>query len=167
MDNSDFTPLKRYDNNFGINSKSQVINFKTGNILSPYIGIDLYQHLIVCYQGRKDRVRVHRLMAEAFFNNASLIDHIDGNKSNNNLDNLRPCSYQENNRKAYAEQTNLQHKWGNSIPIIVENKTTGEKTSLSSMRQAENFTKIDRHRIKTFLEGTRNNLTDFNFYYEK
>lgn len=35
------------------------------------------------------------------------------------------------------------------------------------MREAERVTGIDRHRIKTFLEKTRNNYTDYLFEYDE
>ena len=80
-----FVPLKSMDNNFGINRQGKVKNFKTNKIISSYIGIDCYEHIVLCYKGKRYRKRVHRLMAEAFFNNAKYIDHIDNNKSNNDI----------------------------------------------------------------------------------
>ena len=47
--------------------------------------------------------RIHRLVAEAFIENPNklpCINHIDGNKQNNHIDNLEWCSYSHNNRHA-------------------------------------------------------------------
>lgn len=54
--------------------------------------------------------RIHRLVAEAFIpnpDNLPCIDHIDCNKKNNRVDNLRWCSYAENTR--YASENGLIH----------------------------------------------------------
>ena len=96
----EFIPLASLDNQFGINEDSQIINFKTGHILTPYLGVDMYQHVVICKDGRKIRKRVHRLMAEAFLDNCEVVDHKDSNKSNNILSNLRAVSHSENIRKA-------------------------------------------------------------------
>lgn len=51
---------------------------------------------------RKD-VRIHRLVANAFLNNLNcypIINHKDGNKMNNNVENLEWCSYSQNTNHA-------------------------------------------------------------------
>ena len=47
---------------------------------------------------------VHRLVAEAYITNTHnklFVDHIDHNKSNNNIDNLRWVTMEENNKQRY------------------------------------------------------------------
>ena len=163
----EFVPLKSLNNQFGINELSQVINFKTMHILSPYVGVDNYEHITINMDGRKYRKRVHRLMAEAFLGNCKVVDHIDGNKSNNLLSNLRAVSHSENIKKGYEENTYVNLHKGRGIWIKAVNKNTKEVLLFKSMREAERQLGIDRHRIKTFLEKTRNNYTDYDFYYDE
>ena len=51
------------------------------------------------WEGKVETVKIHRLVAEAFIpnpENKPCIDHIDCNRTNNNVDNLRWVTYKEN-----------------------------------------------------------------------
>lgn len=51
--------------------------------------------------GKRKSVRVHRIVAETFIENPlglPVVNHIDGNKYNNRVDNLEWVSYKENTR---------------------------------------------------------------------
>ena len=65
------------------------------------------------YDGEKIRYfQVHRLVAEAFIpnpDNKPVIDHIDGNKLNNKVNNLEWVTHAENNQRAY--ETGLKRRY--------------------------------------------------------
>lgn len=163
----EYIPLKSMDNNFGINKYAEIINFRTGRIIHPYIGVDMYEHVTLNYKGKKYRKRVHRLMAEAFLHNCKVVDHVDAIKSHNILWNLNPTSHSQNIAKGYKENDYKNPHKGRGIWIIAENKSTKEKYYFKSMRACERFTGVDRHRIKHFLKKERTNLTNYNFYYDE
>lgn len=153
------------DNNFGISKNAKVKNLKTGRIIHSYIGTDCYEHITLQYNGKKYRKRVHRLMAEAFFNNAKYIDHIDNNKSNNDISNLQPISCKENTLKGMdvAKQYHSNVGWFKCLSVKATDKTTNKIYKFDSLRKCEKFTGVDRHRIKTFLRNERPNYTNYTF----
>lgn len=70
-----------------------------------------------CNVGRS-KLRVHRLVAEMFIpnpDNLPVVDHIDGNKSNNNVENLRWVTVQKNTQAAYDIGLNK----GSSVKTIL------------------------------------------------
>jgi len=55
-------------------------------------------------RGKKKNIAIHRLVAQAFLdnpNNYKEVNHKDGNKANNNVNNLEYCSRSQNMLHAY------------------------------------------------------------------
>lgn len=89
--------------NYSINKNGEVRNDKTKHIKNPftnkgngYLMVDLYQN------NKSEKVPIHRLVAEAFIPNPekkATVDHIDGDRKNNSISNLRWATYSENNSR--------------------------------------------------------------------
>ena len=63
-----------------------------------YLKVDLYK------LKKKKRFRIHRLIAQAFIpnpNNFPEINHINGNKQDNSINNLEWCTHSYNMKEAY------------------------------------------------------------------
>ena len=59
-----------------------------------------YLTVVLCKNGEHKTCKLHRLVANAFLpkiDGKTHVDHIDGNRQNNNIDNLRWCTSKENN----------------------------------------------------------------------
>lgn len=98
-----FTRIKGFED-YGIDKKGNVYSFKNGKVLRQ--GKTHKGYLQVCFtvNGKKVTKRVHRLVAEAFLpkeNGKEQVNHKDGNKTNNNVDNLEWCTNSENLKHAY------------------------------------------------------------------
>lgn len=72
--------------------------------LNPPIDSEGYVRVILFKNSKQVAKRIHRLVAEHFIPNPDskpLVNHIDGNKSNNNVSNLSWCTASENTQHAY------------------------------------------------------------------
>ena len=78
----------------GYIQKGQILK---ANLDHGYERVNLYKN------GKMKHCRVHRLVAQTFLENPfgkEQVNHIDGNKRNNRLDNLEWCTPKENNQHA-------------------------------------------------------------------
>jgi hypothetical protein len=85
--------------NYEISSFGRVRNIKTSRVLKPGIETAGYSYVILCVKGVKRKYSIHRLTAGEFIDNVEnkpFIDHIDNDKLNNNIVNLRWASKSEN-----------------------------------------------------------------------
>lgn len=93
----------KQNENYSINEFGEVKNDLTGKIKRAYTNKQNGYKYVDLYKDNKSIKRpVHRLLAEAFIpnpNNKPTIDHIDGNRLNNSLDNLRWATYKEQNSR--------------------------------------------------------------------
>src|SRR3990172_703465 len=87
--------------------KIRSLNFKNTHrclLMNQTIGNDGYLCLNLYKNGIPKIIRVHRIIAKVFVPNPSnkiCINHKDGNKKNNHINNLEWCTYSENNYHAY------------------------------------------------------------------
>jgi hypothetical protein len=90
--------IKNYDNYY-IYDNGDVFNIKTKKMLDGSIGKNGYKYYRLSKENTKKMFYAHRLVAEYFidnFDNLPVVNHKDGNKLNNNVDNLEWVSYSEN-----------------------------------------------------------------------
>ena len=89
--------LERYKDN---HSKKQLVKEKIRKQIISKTG---YYTCMLTKNGNLKLFKVHRIVAEAFIpnpNNYPIINHIDGNKLNNNVSNLEWCTRSENQKHA-------------------------------------------------------------------
>jgi hypothetical protein len=86
-----------------ISTKGRVVSVLHDREIKPYISNRGYLRVALCLNRKLKNYHVHRLVAEAFIpnpNGYTDVDHIDGNKLNNNVENLQWLSRGDNIRKA-------------------------------------------------------------------
>ena len=90
--------------NYEINELGEVQNSTTGLILKQFEQLG-YMHVTIRVNHKPKRVRVHRLGANAFIpnpNHKPEVNHIDSDKSNNQVENLEWVDNSENKFHAYT-----------------------------------------------------------------
>lgn len=90
--------------NYEVSSTGLVRNIKTGKTLKPSTTLYGYKQVGLYNFPAYKLCRVNRLVAAAFIANPNklpYVNHIDGNKSNNNASNLEWCTAKENTQHAY------------------------------------------------------------------
>lgn len=102
----------RYGQNRTLNEKILSLN-KDKN--SHYVSITLSKN------NKRFTKSIHRLVAQAFIpnpENKCCVNHIDGDPSNNNLNNLEWVTMKENSQHAYSKQLKRQKTSWNRDEII-------------------------------------------------
>src|SRR5699024_1332544 len=94
--------IKQYEN-YSINEHGEVRNNTTGKIKKPFLNKSNGYFTVDLWKDNKSfKVTIHRLLAEAFIPNPEgkpTVDHKDGNRQNNSLENLRWATYAEQNSR--------------------------------------------------------------------
>ncbi|MDY5990788.1 MAG: HNH endonuclease, partial [Oscillospiraceae bacterium] len=87
----DWAVVSGFGDKYLIRRDGTVMNRKTGKILKHILKSDGYLAVHLSYENKAKMVMVHRLVAEAFLpnpKNLPVVNHIDGNKTNPNVENL-------------------------------------------------------------------------------
>jgi hypothetical protein len=95
--------------NYEISTFGNVRNIKTNRILKPITYGDGYLMVGLSKDKIKKTFTIHRLVGIAFIENPDnklCIDHIDRNKINNNILNLRWASHSENSQNKSIQKNN-------------------------------------------------------------
>jgi hypothetical protein len=108
-----FEYINGYENLYKINRKGEIWSCHYSKVMKPQITKDGYNCVKLKKENKPFKKGIHRLLALQYIenpDNLSEVDHIDRNRHNNSLDNLRWVSRIENMNNMFKNLSNLNEE---------------------------------------------------------
>lgn len=157
--------IKKYPNYF-VTKEGLVFSSKTNKFLKFSYDQQGYQRVGLYVGNYKTKtIKVHRLVAESFIENIENkkdVNHIDGNKSNNNVSNLEWCTRSENIKHAFKIGLKIiTDRQINGVKIRFSKKVLDTKTGIvyESLKEASIDLEIKYSTLKNNFRPDRKNKT--------
>lgn len=157
--------IKKYPNYY-VTKEGLVFSSKSNKFLKQSFDQQGYARVGIYIGNYKSKtIKVHRLIAETFIDNPlnkKDVNHKDGNKSNNCVENLEWCTRSEN----------MKHAYENGLKTITEKQIKGVKNRFSkkvldtetgiiynSLKEASIDLGINYSTLKNYFRSNRTNKT--------
>lgn len=129
-----------------------------------------YSYALLCNK-KEQTMRVHRLVAMAFIptdNDSMQVNHKNGNKSDNRVENLEWCTASENQKHSYHTLNRKRSSaWkgikGDKHPISKRVIDISNGMVYSSIKECALRNNINRRTLNNMLSGHRTNKTTFRY----
>lgn len=95
----EWKPTYIFPDEYMVSDRGDVKSIRTGKTLKPAFDRYGYLYYVLCVNGNRKTVKAHRLVAEAFIpndGNKPSVDHVNGDKTDNRVQNLRWVTNKEN-----------------------------------------------------------------------
>lgn len=132
--------------NYEINEKGEIRNHKNNRIIKPFKNKNGYIYVSLNANGKQKNYRLHRLIAKAFIpnpNNYPYINHIDMDKTNNDISNLEWCTNSYNMKHAFANKPRIYTEEQKKIL-----KKNVENAWIKTSKKISRY--VDGKKIKTY-----------------
>lgn len=148
--------------NYSVSDTGNLRNNASGKMLKPMISTCGYVYFHLIKDEKKHTKYVHRMVGESFIpnpKNLPQIDHVDGNKLNNTVSNLRWVTISEN-RMAYGSDERAR----NRMREVVAVNENGDRIVFDSrLSLAEHFG-CHPSKVKYGYKYTRSSKKGWIFY---
>lgn len=120
---------------------------KEEHVIKPFIKRNGYLHIAVLANGKASQYPLHTLLARTFLpnpHNKKCVNHKDGNKLNNRIDNLEWATYAENNNHSIqtglrVNPTGITNGYSSPVDVFVSGVHLGKFPTLKSAAIALNI----------------------------
>ena len=153
-------PIKDFEGYYEVSNKGRIKSSKRniilnqGNITKGYLGVSLAK------DGVSYSKRVHKLVADAFIpniENKPYINHINGNKKDNRVENLEWCTPKENSE--HAKENKLVSKGKKKVYCLEDNKI------YDSIKQLAKDFNANEGQVKNACDNANNTLKNKHITY--
>ncbi|QKF94013.1 HNH endonuclease with NUMOD4 motif and intron encoded nuclease repeat [Fadolivirus algeromassiliense] len=148
LDNTkEWKPIRGYEELYKISEFGDVYSIRLNKIISPNLGDKGYYRIVLNKENTKSSKYIHNIVYSSFknveLNKNKVIDHIDRNKINNHINNLREVTRSENSKNIdikektnfdkilqYSLDKNFIREW-KSCKEIIENNPNFKKDHIN------------------------------------
>ena len=165
-----WSDIKKYENIYQVSDKGNIKSFclykgTRVRILKPYTQYDGYKSVKLHKDKKGTDYKVARLVALAFIPNPfnkPCVNHINGIKTDNRVDNLEWCTHKENMQ--HAVLTGLHSKNIKKVNMIKDNIIVEQ---FNSQQEAERKTTISQASISLCCRGLRKTAGGYIWEYKE
>ena len=160
MDNEIWKPIVGYEEYYEVSNLGRVKRVKGGDgtrlekILKGARYATGYIMVGLCANSKQKNCSIHRLVAMAFLpnpENKPCVNHINGVKTDNRVENLEWSTYQENNQHAW--RTGLIDKKKHAEALKGMQFSEEHKRNLSESQKGKHYSEETRMRLSEALKG--------------
>jgi len=150
-----------------IKEKSGKLQFKKGIPIKQRLNKNGYLQFGLNKNATRKMVYTHIIIANTFLENLSnfeVVNHKDGNKLNNKIDNLEFCTYSLNNKHAYTElNRNISDYGASKVHVYIIDTIDKSLKYYETITETSKNINLSHTQINRYLDK-KNGKEDFCFY---
>lgn len=152
--------------NYEVSTEGTVRNKKYNRLLTPSPGAGGYLRVNLRKDKKSYQHYVHRLVASAFLEGEGEVNHLDGDRTNNKVDNLEWTTHQENVNHAFEVLQRAPSRGAVKVLVVY---TDGTEKIFDGIKQCAEYYNIDCATIRDYVNHklTKHRGIQANFYYIK
>lgn len=147
---------------YKVSNLGRLYKLSNGNRPSQFMSLNTYDKdgyikTALRKNGQRHYLRVHRLVAEAFIPNneeCPVVNHINGIKDDNRLENLEWCSISYNTQHAFDKLGRVGHNGNTNLSVeMLDNSTLRSIRTFESILEASEFVGVSSSAICQALKS--------------